>query len=285
MDRPCEQPSNVRSVFKSFCELSEVIHKSLYMMYTPGKQVTSKGVLEVYRQYLHWYDELTDVLRLGHNFTPAVLFAHMHYHFAILLLFRPFLKLDILASSVSPRDVCAQASDAISALVKSYSQLYTLRRTPSFVPYFVLSASIAHMVTIFSSRAGPEQLRQGLMDLKELTKCHAIAKKALDILQFLIVHWDVRGLEDHEEKELRDIKTWCRPRSNSLNQFCPHVDGPDVSNTLNSQPRDSPLFWPFPLQGRPLLDINKLEECGFTVSEEWRTGVVSVVVGEEMDVS
>ncbi|KAK6214101.1 hypothetical protein LQW54_004703 [Pestalotiopsis sp. IQ-011] len=145
LQRSCEQPSNVRSVYTCFCELSELVHKSLYVLHSPGKPVTSRDLLNTYTQYLNWYDRIPEVLRLGTNFTPAVLFAHMYYHFAILLLFRPLIKLRIIGSSVTPRDVCAQAADAIQGLSKSYSQLYTLRRTPSFVPYFVLTAAIMHL--------------------------------------------------------------------------------------------------------------------------------------------
>ncbi|KAI0844251.1 nitrogen assimilation transcription factor nirA [Daldinia vernicosa] len=145
LQRSCEQPSNVRSVYKCFCELSELVHQSLYVLHSPGKPITSRDLLSIYTQYLNWYDRIPEVLRLGHNFTPAVLFAHMYYHFAILLLFRPLIKLRIIGSSILPRDVCAQAADAIQGLLRSYSQLYTLRRTPSFVPYFVLTSSIMHL--------------------------------------------------------------------------------------------------------------------------------------------
>lgn len=69
----------------------------------------------------------------------------MYYHFAILLLFRPLIKLRIIGSGILPRDVCSQAADAIQGLLRSYSQLYTLRRTPSFVPYFLLTSSIMHL--------------------------------------------------------------------------------------------------------------------------------------------
>ncbi|KAI1102430.1 nitrogen assimilation transcription factor nirA [Jackrogersella minutella] len=145
LQRSCEQPSNVRSVYKCFCELSELVHQSLYVLHSPGKPVTSRDLLAIYTQYLNWYDGIPEVLRLGHNFTPAVLFAHMYYHFAILLLFRPLIKLRIIGSGILPRDVCSQAADAIQGLLRSYSQLYTLRRTPSFVPYFVLTSSIMHL--------------------------------------------------------------------------------------------------------------------------------------------
>lgn len=144
----------MRSVYKCFCELSELVHRSLYVLHSPGRPLTSRDLLNIYTQYLDWYDQIPEVLRLGHNFTPAVLFAHMYYHFAILLLFRPLIKLRIIGSGVRPRDVCAQAADNIQRLLRSYSRLYTLRRTPSFVPYFVLTSSIMHLA-IGASHVSP----------------------------------------------------------------------------------------------------------------------------------
>ncbi len=75
LQRSCEQPSNVRSVYKCFCELSELVHQSLYILHSPGRPLTSRDLLNIYTQYLNWYDRIPEVLRLGHNFTPAVLFA------------------------------------------------------------------------------------------------------------------------------------------------------------------------------------------------------------------
>ncbi|KLU90481.1 hypothetical protein MAPG_10335 [Magnaporthiopsis poae ATCC 64411] len=154
LQQSCEQPSNVRSVYKCFCELSELVHQSLYALHSPGKPLAARELLALYTKYLHWYANIPEVLRLGANFTPSVLFAHMYYHFAILLLFRPLIKLRIVGSSVSPRDVCLQAAEAITSLLRSYSQLYTLRRTPSFVPYFVLTSSIMHLA-VAATKAQP----------------------------------------------------------------------------------------------------------------------------------
>lgn len=75
LQKSCEQPSNVRSVYKCFCELSELVHQSLYILHSPGRPLTSRDLLKIYTQYLNWYDKIPEVLRLGHNFTPAVLFA------------------------------------------------------------------------------------------------------------------------------------------------------------------------------------------------------------------
>jgi hypothetical protein len=70
----CTQPSNVRSVYRTFCELSEIVHKALYVFYTPGIPLTGKALLGIYTGYLRWYEDIPEVLRLGTNFTPAVLF-------------------------------------------------------------------------------------------------------------------------------------------------------------------------------------------------------------------
>lgn len=201
----------------------------------------------------------------------------MYYHYAILLLFRPFIKLDIVGSGVSPRDVCSQAASAISTLINSYSQLYTLRRTPSFVPYFVLTSSIAHLVTLGNAQGGPEHLRQGIADLKEMTACHGFAIRALDILRYLILHWNIDiQFDDNDEgvsegaregqggsEKGKEWQELCRPKSTSLNQFCPNIESVDVVNGIGrAGDGDNPLFWPFPLQGRPLLDVEDLLKSG-----------------------
>jgi hypothetical protein len=69
------QPSNVRSVYKTFCELSEIVHKAHYTLYTPDNKLSAKGLLDIYTRYLKWYDSIPVALRLGQNFTPSVLFA------------------------------------------------------------------------------------------------------------------------------------------------------------------------------------------------------------------
>ena len=194
----------------------------------------------------------------------------MYYHYAILLLFRPFIKLDIMGSGVSPQDVCGQASDAIQALTKSYSQLYTLRRTPSFVPYFVLTSTIAHLVTHGSGLSGPQQLTQGIADLTEMTRSHGFAVHARDILVFLAAHWEVEV--KWTDGEGRDHKALCRPRSMRTNQFCPNIENIDTKSTFRLRTEDeedeeeNPLFWPFPMQGRPLLGLGPLlREAGFLI--------------------
>jgi hypothetical protein len=68
------QPSNVRAVYKSLCELSTIIHSALYVMYSDTDSLTSRGILDRYTRMLGWYSSLPEMLRLGENSTPSVLF-------------------------------------------------------------------------------------------------------------------------------------------------------------------------------------------------------------------
>ncbi|OAQ97494.1 hypothetical protein LLEC1_04144 [Akanthomyces lecanii] len=312
LQRSCEQPSNVRSVYKCFCELSELVHQSLYMLHSPGKPLSSRELLNIYTQYLNWYDRIPESLRLGHNFTPAVLFAHMYYHFAILLLFRPLIKLRIIGSKVSPRDVCSQAADAIHNLLKSYSQLYTLRRTPSFVPYFVLTSTIMHLAigaTKVSSNLGDnsatdtdamgesakinphvsDSLAQGIADLAEMAPCHHFAEQALNILRYLAKKWNIDVEFGGNNKPVpEDYEKLLKPYTSSLNFFAPNFSTDDFicawgTASIIADPNmtapgqgtglqaavddiENPLFWPFPMQGRPMLPTGQeLEQAGFAM--------------------
>jgi hypothetical protein len=304
LQRSCEQPSNVRSVYKCFCELSELVHQSLYILHSPRKPLTARDLLNIYTQYLNWYDRIPEVLRLGHNFTPAVLFAHMYYHFAILLLFRPLIKLRIIGSKITPKDVCYQAADAIQGLSRSYSQLYTLRRTPSFVPYFVLTSAIMHLaIGAVSTNATPsasasevmekaakldprvsESLTQGIADLAEMAPCHHFAEQALNILRYLAKKWNIDvDIKNEEVPPSEDFDNIVKPYTNSLNFFAPNVHEQDFicdwgivgvpaapdDRTVAKKTgdnMDNPLFWPFPMQGRPILPSGKaLEQAGFSM--------------------
>lgn len=85
----------------------------------------------------------------------------MYYHFATLLLFRPFIKLRLKNSDFLPRDICIGAANAIQGLARSYSDMYTLQRTPSFVPYFVLTSSIMHLAIAASGTPSQSERQTG----------------------------------------------------------------------------------------------------------------------------
>ena len=73
------QPSNIRAVYKSLSELSELIHDGLGLIHATCNFPQSAHVLAVYKKYLEWYEGLPDQLRLGLNSTPTVLFSQSVY--------------------------------------------------------------------------------------------------------------------------------------------------------------------------------------------------------------
>ncbi len=91
-------------------------------------------------------DDLQAVIRRSNEVKPSQCKEHKLPYSSS---FSPLIKLRIIRSSITPRDVCSQAADAIACLLRSYARLYTLRRTPSFVPYFVpyfvLTSLIMHL--------------------------------------------------------------------------------------------------------------------------------------------
>ncbi|KAL3952746.1 hypothetical protein ACCO45_012689 [Purpureocillium lilacinum] len=188
--RALEQSSNVRSVYKCFCELSELVHETLYLLHSPSVPLTAKHVLGIYTQYLNC----------------------MYYHFAMLLLFRPLITYRIVGSEVMPQDVCSQAADAIQALLASYAQLYTLKRTPSFVPYFVLTSTTMKLaVGAAAMRRGTlskaveiheeltEALNRAVNYLGEMVACHQFAAQALSIVRYLAKAGSIAVTTEDEE--------------------------------------------------------------------------------------
>jgi hypothetical protein len=156
----------------------------------------------------------------------------MYYHFAILLLFRPFWNLEIFESTTLPRTVCSEAAQSIFVLIRSYKDLYTLRRTPSFVPYIILTASLAYVADIKGEMTGDGMTSlahgsEGLTFLEEMCKSHFFARRSVEIIKFFTEKW---GLQVPEHDALR-------PRS-------PHSDGEDQPNTTLAFPQKFTFFRP-----------------------------------------
>jgi len=73
-DKSLYQQGNIRSVYEGFARLSEIVSITAYKLYSDESPATGHMILACYTEYLRWYDNLPDHLRLGANSTPAVLF-------------------------------------------------------------------------------------------------------------------------------------------------------------------------------------------------------------------
>jgi hypothetical protein len=122
----------------------------------------------------------------------------MYFHFAILIFFRPFRNQNIAESTTSPRKICSEAAENLFTLIKSYRDLYTLRRVPSFVPYMILTANLAYLVDLTDDDDDDEQPNPSHSDLASLSylqdmcTSHDFAERALDIVDYFSNMWGVR---------------------------------------------------------------------------------------------
>ena len=184
----------------------------------------------------------------------SLMMCSMYYHFGILLLFRPFLKLVLLRSAVSPREICTQAAENISSLLRSYRNLYTLRCTPSFVPYIVLASGIIHLVNA-NTVLGSAYCDKAVKDLTDLSVCHSFAKRSVKILLSLAHRWRVSiahgpwDSEDPKANPIRDLDTL--PSSMDFFTLDPEEALPTFEETSVRSSRTRPLFSLFAKQGLP----------------------------------
>jgi hypothetical protein len=109
----------------------------------------------------------------------------MYYHFAIILTFYPlsgFLSLD---ANISALELCRDAANAITTLVRAYESLYGLRRTPCFLPYIIFASGIAHLGTVDLKVSPVDALTQSAQEVAvlQLTSLyHGSSKRACRIL-------------------------------------------------------------------------------------------------------
>jgi hypothetical protein len=117
----------------------------------------------------------------------------MYFHCTLLIHFRPFLKLKIIASSISPRFICVEASKNILALVQVYQSLYGLRRVPVFAPYLILNAELGMMVENTwwgDETAADTHTAENFEYLAELATACPFAQRAITIRNFFRDRWN-----------------------------------------------------------------------------------------------
>jgi hypothetical protein len=186
----------------------------------------------------------------------------MYHHFAILLLFGPFIKLRLLDSTVLPYEICVQAADAITSLLGSYRQLYSLQRTPCFVPFLSLASNAMHVIRAETAplTASPLIL-QGITDLQEMAFSHRSATRGAKVLEAVGKGHRFPVSLPGNEAFTEDSEDLNRHFRASINFFPSEVESfQPVSNSATRQP----IFSPFPSQVLPLAALrDQLKICGF----------------------
>ncbi len=207
----------------------------------------------------------------------------MYYHTVVLHLFRPFLKVDLTNSRLSPREICTSCAEYTASLLSTYRQTYGLRRVTVLMAHITLSSSIIHLLNLPNPSAS-RNLSLSISSLRELSTAHAFATRCVHIITSLATQWNISlpveislrntgaGKSLRVESAFDLPQPQSSPRAESYpSQVSDHAQPQDQANVRNiatetpmAEVRTSPrpsttsstqadLFWsPFPDQSLPL---------------------------------
>ncbi|KAB5546840.1 hypothetical protein GE09DRAFT_967025 [Coniochaeta sp. 2T2.1] len=148
---------------------TEYVYTFLSRVSESGNPTTIEQLPAVYQTCLESYETITIFLKEQGDSFPCTLFAHIYFHFCLLALFRPFINSAMEVAGTSPRAVCAEAVQAILDVTQSYASLFTLRRTPCFVPYFVFAAGLTRLVLESDAMTGSSPSTSSTLGLSPAT--------------------------------------------------------------------------------------------------------------------
>lgn len=125
----------------------------------------------------------------------------MLYHTAVVHLFRPMLKVDLIHSDIRPRDTCIDAANQVSELLRLYRQHYGMRACQLVLTHILLSVCIVHLLYSAESQIAYRNLCEGLQALEDLSVCHYFGGRSFKIIHALAKLWNI-----HFPEELKDSK-------------------------------------------------------------------------------
>ncbi|KAF2846331.1 C6 transcription factor-like protein [Plenodomus tracheiphilus IPT5] len=215
-----------RMFLQEFATLSELINDNNFMYFAPRERLTSSKLQNCYERYQAWYRQLPAALSLEGKGQPEphVLVLHMLYFTMIVHLFRPMLKVNLIHSEVRPRDICIDAANTVSRIVKMYRSFYDFRLAHLTIPHILLSVCVVHLLYSKDNGLSRQNLVDGLKGLEDIHECHYFGARSFRIIHSLSRQWDLPFPE-----ELMNSKLLLRYASGSRG--------------INSSPAD-PLFNP-----------------------------------------
>ncbi|KAG1871132.1 fungal-specific transcription factor domain-containing protein [Suillus tomentosus] len=202
------------SCFKAAATLSVLIGSIVTMIYpvrSTGRGSRRAVLSNLESRLDQWYIDLPDNLRYDpaskRNTPPlAVLFIHIQYWSAVLLLHRAFIpdwkgSEQILqnppngsdTASLKAFDLCQSAATYVSTIVTTYHENFNIKCSSPFLSSYILSAGIMHIVTLTLRPSNVQAyigLRQCLAVLKEMQITWPSAGRARDLLNGVRVQVD-----------------------------------------------------------------------------------------------
>jgi hypothetical protein len=115
----------------------------------------------------------------------------MLYYTAIVHLFRPMLKVDLIHSNVRPRDSCVDAANQVAKLLRLYRQHFDMRACQLVLTHVLLSVCVVHLLYSTESQVSYRNLVEGLQALEDLCPCHYFGGRSFKIIHALSQVWNI----------------------------------------------------------------------------------------------
>ncbi|EAT87310.2 hypothetical protein SNOG_04919 [Parastagonospora nodorum SN15] len=166
-------------LLQEFTSLSELINDNNYMFFAPKERLTSTKLLDCYHRYQDWA-KWPEAARAAY-FSAAV---------------------DLIHSDVRPRDICVEAANKVSELVRTYRKFYDFRVAHLAIPHILLSVCIVHLLYSKDNKTSYKNLVDGLQGLEDLHECHYFGARSFRILHTLATTWNLPWPEELHDSKL-----------------------------------------------------------------------------------
>jgi hypothetical protein len=245
--------------FHHLVMLSCLINSTLRLFFAPAERITAELVVREHNKYLEWFRRLPGGISNTRDAPPYVLYLHMQYHTAVLLLYRPFLSARLTDfPDKTPHEICKSAAIAISETYDEHIRQFDNSGICTFQVHCLLTACTIHLLDL-KEQSTVNRLLAACDGFRKFAPRVLWAAAALHIIKALAQKWQL-SMPDSLEQALRGP-------SGSL----PHFDFSVVEEanaylvpqsmgaipSLHAPPHmqmETHLFSPFPNQQTPLMN-------------------------------
>ena len=181
----------------------------------------------------------------------------MLYHNVVLHLFRPFLKVDLTESSVSPRQICTSSAESISFLAGQYRKIYGMRRICLIITHVLLSSSIIHLLNLPKPSAC-QDLIHNMTAMREVSEHYAFAGRTFSIIVALSKQWGISLPAEVSQPRTEKVLHVAQPSDH----FPSHLQTQEFESTQTDSTGTLPASW-------PIVDLNGQRQFprGYSSSE------------------
>jgi hypothetical protein len=174
----------------------------------------------------------------------------MLYHTIIVHLFRPMLKVDLVHSDVQPREICVEAANNVSDIVRLYRRFYDFRVAHLAIPHILLSVCIVHLLYSKNNGVSYQNLVEGLQGLEDLHECHYFGARSFRILHTLATTWNLSWPEELRKSKLLTRNSRSNPQDTASPQTDPLLVAPNTFTTTGNHIGSNLTYSPAGHSGR-----------------------------------